>query len=199
MLVNVGRLLACAALWAAWPAGASAQPAEPATTANPEFLQQLKQIQADAAEKRRQSIEILRQLKVDPDECVLPVLVDLMEQTRHDKQVRRYVSVFDHDMDGRLQRLLRQRGLEARPNSALVRDTVGHDPYDSCDPRHSCDPHHTNFWHFSVGAIEKVGADEYVLGAGCHCGSLCFARLSYTMKIAGPSCTIVSRKITDIS
>jgi TonB family protein len=185
--------------WRLTLAGASAQQTEPATTENPQLLQELKQIEADAAEKQRQSIEILRQLPVDPDECVLPVLVDLMEQTRHQKLVRRYISVFDHDMDGRLQRLLRQRGLEARPDSALVRDTQGHDPYDPRDPYNSGDPHHTNFWHFAVGSIEKVGADEYVLGAGYHCGSLCFGRLSYTLKIAGPSCTIVSRELTDIS
>ena len=192
MLVNAGRLLTCAALWAAWQAGASAQQAEPATTENPRLLQQWNQIEADAAEKRRQSNEVLRQLPVDPDECALPVLVDLMEQTRHEKQVRRYVSVFDHDMDGKLQRLLRQRGLEAGPNSALVRDTRGHDPYASGLPL-------TNFWQFSVGVIEKVGADEYVLGAGYYCGSLCFGRLNYTLKIAGPSCTIVSKELTGVS
>src|SRR5271166_1126877 len=116
MLVNVGRFLACAALWTASLAGVSAQQTEPATTENPQIQQELKQIKSDAAEKQRQSNEILRQLPVDPDECVLPVLVDLMEQTKHEKQVRRYVSVFDHDMDGNLQRLLRQRGLEASPN-----------------------------------------------------------------------------------
>ena len=192
MLVNAGRLLACAALWAAWLAGASAQQTEPATTESPQFLQELKRIKADGAEKQRQSDEVLRQLPVDPDECILPVLVDLMEQTRHEKQVRRYVSVFDHDMDGNLQRLLRQRGLEASPNSALPRDSQGNDPYGSGGRQ-------TNFWQFSVGAIEKVGTDEYVLGAGYHCGSLCFARFRYTLKIAGPSCSIVSRETTDIS
>jgi hypothetical protein len=198
MLVNVARFLASAALWAASLAGASAQQTAPATTGDSRLQQQLKQMEADAAEKERQSIEVLRQLRVDPDECVLPVLVDLMEQTRY-REVRRYVSVFDHDMDGRLQRLLRQRGLEAEPDSALVRDTQGHDPYDSGDRHNSGDPRHTNFWQFALGGLERVGADEYVLGAGYHCGSLCFARLSYTLKIAGPSCTIVSKEITGIS
>lgn len=193
MLINVARLLTCAALWAACLAGASAQQAEPATTESPRLPQQLKQIEADAAEKQRQSNEVLRQLPVDPDECALPVLVDLMEQTRHAKQVRRYVSVFDHDLDGRLQRLLRQRGLEARPKSALVRDARGHDSCDSTDPRH------TNCWDFTVAAIEKVGADKYVLGAGYHCGSLCFGRLSYTVKIEGSSCTIVSKELEGVS
>src|ERR1017187_2810954 len=63
---------------------------------------------------------------------------------------------------------------------ALARDTRGHDPYGPGGT-------HTNFWHFAVGAIEKVGVDEYVLGAGYYCGHLCFARLRYTLKIAGPS------------
>lgn len=189
MLVNVERLLTCAALWAAWLAGASAQQAVPATTENPnsQSLQQLQQVEADAAEKQRQSNEVLRHLPVEADECVLPVLVDLMEQTRHEKQVRRYVSVFDYDMDVRLQRLLRQRGLEAQPYSALVRDTRGHDPYGP-------DPHHTNFWRFSVGVIEKVGPEEYTLGAGYLCGSLCLGRLRYTLKIEGPGCSIVSKE-----
>jgi hypothetical protein len=198
MLVNAGRLLACAALWCASMAGASAQPTESATTENSQLQQQLKQIEADAPEKRRQINEVLRQLPVDLDECVLPVLVDLMDQTRHEKHVRRYVSVSGHDMDGKLQRLLRQRGLDARPDSLLVRDNQGHDPY-SVDPHNSGDPTHTNFWHFSVGAIEKVGVDEYLFGAGYHCGSLCFARLRYTLKIAGPSCTIVSKELEGIS
>jgi hypothetical protein len=178
----------CAALWAAWLAGASAQQAEtPATTENPQFRQWLKQIEADQAEAQRQSDEVVRRLPVDPDECVLPVLVDVMEQTRHKMEVRRYVSVFGHDMDGRLQRLLRQRGLEAWPDSALVRDTQGHDPYVSGG-------HQTNFWHFSVGGMEKVGADEYVLGAGYLCGSLCLGRFRYTLKIAGHGCAIVRRE-----
>ncbi len=192
MLVNAGRFFACAVLWAAWLAGASAQQTEPAMTKNPQLLQELKQIKLDAAEKQRQSNEILRRLPVDPDECVLPVLVDLMEQTKHEKQVRRYVSVFDHDMDGRLRRLLRQRGLEAGPNSALVKDTRGHDPYDSDDP------HHTKFWQFSVGVIDKVGADEYVIGAGYYCGSLCLGQLLYTVKVAGLGCTIVSKELTGV-
>lgn len=192
MRVKVGRFLTCAALWAAWLARASAQQAEPATTDNPLSSQQVKQIEADAAEKRRQSNEVLRHLPVDADECVLPVLVDLMGQTRREKQVRRYVSVFDNDIDVRLQRLLRQRGLEARPTSALVRETRGHHP-------NGADPHHTNLWRFSVGVIEKVGADEYSLGAGYLCGSLCFGRLRYILKIEGTGCSIVSKEWEGVS
>ena len=192
MLVNAGRVLGCAALWVAWMAGVSAQQAVPRTTENPRLPEQLKQIEAEAAEKRQRTNEVLRQLPVDPDECALPALVDLMEQTRHEKQARRYVSVFDNDIDAKLQRLLRQRGLEARPKSALVKETRGHDP-------HGPDPHHTNFWQFSVGAIERVGADEYILGAGYHCGSLCFGRLRYTLKVEGTGCSIVSKEWEGVS
>jgi len=190
MVSKVMRLLTCAALSVSWMASARAQQTEPATTETP--LQQPTQIETDAAKKQQQSVEVLRQLPVDPDECILPVLVDLMEQTRHEKEVLRYVSVFDHDMDGRLQRLLRQRGLEARPNSALVRDTQGRDPYGPGG-------RHTDFWQFSVGAIEKASADEYGLGAGYHCGSLCFGRLRYTLKIEGTRCSIVSKVLELVS
>jgi hypothetical protein len=110
-----------------------------------------------AAARAKQARDIEQAMPIDYRDCIVPALLDEMtpDKAQH---------YFIKDLDTLLQGKLRQRGIQALPESAFPqkwREIQNHSK-------------HTPYWHFSFAftGVTKPG-EEYQADVGFSCGTLC--------------------------
>lgn len=135
-----------------------------------------------------------QEMPIDPRDCGLPVLVDAIRQSGAvgEKDAQIYVSLIGEDIDAGRRSELRRQGVTVRPASKLLHDSAA-----QAELQRS---RHTLFWDFDVAVVGAGPTkDEYEYGAGYHCGTLCFARVKYLVKVNGATCSIVSTEVQGMS
>jgi hypothetical protein len=137
-----------------------------------------KYIQSIAAARAKQARDIEQSMPIDYRDCIVAALLDEMtpDKARH---------YFIKDLDAHLKGKLRERGVEALPESAFPqkwREIQSHS-------------HNTPYWQFSFlfTGVTKPG-EEYQAVVGFHCGTLCLSRTLYVLKVVGNTCEIVSKQ-----
>jgi hypothetical protein len=156
---------------------------------------ELKQyVEARGAESMATRRKALHQLPVDERDCVIPVLIDLIESSGalRETGAQLYVDMGDGDIDAMSRQTLARHGIHVLPGSSRERGDGVTESLNSAN--------HTKYWGFSVGLM-SVGSmpHTFEIGAGYHCGTLCMGRLRYTVNVSGKSCTIRSKKLLSVS
>jgi hypothetical protein len=156
-----------------------------------ELKRYVEAFRADRMAVRRKA---LNQLPVDEMDCDIPVLIDLVESSGalREKGAQLYADMGDGNVDASHRQTLAREGIHVLPGSSRGRRSEITELLNST--------HHTKYWSFSV-MLMSIGPkpDTFEIGAGYHCGTLCLGRLSYTVKVSGKSCTILSKQLLGVS
>jgi len=130
-----------------------------------------------AAAQRSQ--EIQQSLPIDFRDCVVQVFMDSMQP----KKSQHY---FIDNLDDQLQKSLREHGVNAQPGSTFPKKWLDLQ-------NHS---HHTPYWQFSYSFASVITpGEEYAMGVGFHCGTLCMSQVTYVVKIEGNACKVASKRV----
>jgi hypothetical protein len=117
-------------------------------------------------------------MPIDYRDCIVPALLDEMLPLRREH-------LYVHGMDQRLAAKLTQHGVTALPESAFPKKIQELQKYTP----------HTSYWDFAFLFLATLKPnEEWEVGVGFHCGTLCLQREHYVMKRVGATCSIVSKK-----